>query len=122
FYDFIEIHPKSVYSHLIDMELIRDEWNMEDIMRKLIKLAKTVDIPVCATGNVHYLDETDGTFREVLVRSQGGANPLNRHSLPKVHFRTTYEMLKEFDFLGEKVAEEIEIDNPRAIADLVGDV
>lgn len=122
FYDFIEIHPKSVYSHLIDMELIRDEWNMEDIMRKLIKLAKTVDIPVCATGNVHYLDETDGTFREVLVRSQGGANPLNRHSLPKVHFRTTDEMLKEFDFLGEKVAEEIVIDNPRAIADLVGDV
>lgn len=40
FYDYIEIHPKAVYSHLIDMELIRDEWNMEDIMRKLIKLGK----------------------------------------------------------------------------------
>lgn len=122
FYDYIEIHPKSVYSHLIDMELIRDEWNMEDIMRKLIKLGKAVGIPVCATGNVHYLDETDGAFREVLVRAQGGANPLNRHSLPKVHFRTTNEMLKEFDFLGEKVAEEIVIDNPRAIVDLVGEV
>ena len=35
FYDYLEIHPKAVYSHLIDMELIRDEWNMEDIMRKL---------------------------------------------------------------------------------------
>ncbi|MDS9470618.1 PolC-type DNA polymerase III [Sporosarcina pasteurii] len=122
FYDYIEIHPKAVYSHLIDMELIRDEWNMEDIMRKLIKLGKAVDIPVCATGNVHYIDETDATFREVLVRAQGGANPLNRHSLPEVHFRTTDEMLKEFSFLGEQVAEEIVIDNPRAILERVGDV
>lgn len=122
FYDYIEIHPKAVYSHFIDMELIRDEWNMEDIMRKLIKLGKKVGIPVCATGNVHYIHETDATFREVLVRSQGGANPLNRHSLPAVHFRTTDEMLKEFAFLGEEVADEIVVRNPRKIVDLVGDV
>jgi len=122
FYDYLEIHPKPVYSHLVDMELIRDEWNMEDIMRKLIKLGKTVGLPVCATGNVHYLNETDQKFREVLVRSQGGANPLNRHSLPAVHFRTTDEMLEEFAFLGEKVAEEIVIDNPLAILERIGDV
>lgn len=122
FYDYLEIHPKPVYSHLIDMELIRDEWNMEDIMRKLIKLGKTVGLPVCATGNVHYLDKTDAMFRKVLVRSQGGANPLNRHSLPEVHFRTTDEMLEEFAFLGEKVAEEIVIDNPYAIMERIGDV
>ncbi|MHA6258745.1 PolC-type DNA polymerase III [Sporosarcina sp. CAU 1771] len=122
FYDYLEIHPKSVYSHLVEMELIRDEWNMEDIMRKLMKLGKKLDIPVCATGNVHYLDENDATFRKILVRSQGGANPLNRHSLPAVHFRTTDEMLEEFAFLGEKVAEEIVIDNPHAIMARIGDV
>ena len=122
FYDYLEIHPKAVYSHLIESEMIRDEWNMEDIMRKLMKLGKTVNLPVCATGNVHYLDETDAMFRKVLVRSQGGANPLNRHSLPAVHFRTTDEMLAEFSFLGEQVAEEIVIDNPRAIMERVGDV
>lgn len=122
FYDYIEVQPKAVYNHLIELELVRDEWNLEDIMRKLIKLGKKVGIPVCATGNVHYLNETDATFREVLVRSQGGANPLNRHGLPKVHFRTTDEMLKEFAFLGEEVAEEIVIDNPQKISDLVGDV
>ena len=122
FYDYLEIHPKAVYSHLIDLELIRDEWNMEDIMRKLMKLGKAVNIPVCATGNVHYIDETDAMFRKVLVRSQGGANPMNRHSLPAVHFRTTDEMLEEFAFLGKQIAEEIVIDNPRAIAERVGDV
>ena len=34
FYDYLEVHPKPVYSHLIELELIRDEWNLEDIMRK----------------------------------------------------------------------------------------
>ncbi|KXH80016.1 PolC-type DNA polymerase III [Sporosarcina sp. HYO08] len=122
FYDYLEIHPKAVYSHLIELELIRDEWNMEDIMRKMIKLGKKVGLPVCVTGNVHYIDETDATFRKVLVRSQGGANPLNRHSLPAVHFRTTDEMLEEFSFLGDQVAEEIVIDNPAAIVERIGNV
>ncbi len=122
FYDYLEVHPKPVYSHLVELELIRDEWNMEDIMRKLIKLGKKVNLPVCATGNVHYIDETDAVFRQVLVRSQGGANPMNRHSLPAVQFRTTDEMLEEFAFLGKDVAEEIVIDNPHAILARIGDV
>ena len=58
----------------------------------------------------------------MLVRSQGGANPMNRHGLPAVHFRTTDEMLEEFAFLGEQVAEEIVIDNPHAILERIGDV
>lgn len=122
FYDYLEIHPKALYAHLIELELIRDEWSLEDIMRKMIKLGKKLDIPVCATGNVHYLHETDANFREILVRSQGGANMLNRHELPKAHFRTTDEMLKEFAFLGEHVAEEIVIDNPLKIVERVEDI
>ena len=122
FYDYLELQPKPAYSHLIEMELIRDEWNLEDIMRKMIKLGKKVGLPVCATGNVHYIDETDAMYRQVLVRAQGGANPLNRHSLPEVQFRTTDEMLEHFSFLGEEVAEQIVIDNPRIVADRIGDV
>ncbi|MBY0222024.1 PolC-type DNA polymerase III [Sporosarcina aquimarina] len=122
FYDYLEIHPKPVYSHLLELDLIRDEWNLEDIMRKMLKLGKKTGLPVCATGNVHYLDETDATYRKVLVRSQGGANPMNRHSLPAVHFRTTDEMLKEFEFLGEEAAKEIVVENPLKIVERVGDV
>lgn len=122
FYDYLEIHPKPVYSHLIELELIRDEWNLEDIMRKMIKLGKKVGLPVCATGNVHYVDETDAMYRHVLVRSQGGANPMNRHKLPAVHFRTTNEMLEEFAFLGEETAKEIVVKNPLELLERVGDV
>ncbi|MEK3978043.1 PolC-type DNA polymerase III [Psychrobacillus sp. FSL K6-2836] len=122
FYDYLEIHPKEVYAHLIEAELVRDEWNLEDIIRKMIKLGKKLNLPVAATGNVHYLHENDAIFRKILVNSQGGANPLNRHGLPKVHFRTTNEMLDAFAFLGEDLAKEIVITNPQKIADSLEDI
>ncbi|AYC29277.1 PolC-type DNA polymerase III [Paenisporosarcina cavernae] len=122
FYDYLEVHPKEVYAHLIEMELVRDEWNLEDIIRKLLKLGKKLSLPVVATGNVHYVNETDAIFRQILVSGQGGANPLNRHSLPKVHFRTTNEMLEAFDFLGEETAREIVITNTHKIADRIDSI
>ncbi|ALC85996.1 DNA polymerase III [Bacillus sp. FJAT-22090] len=122
FYDYLEIHPKEVYSHLLELELVRDEWNLEDIIRKMIKLGKKLNLPVVATGNVHYLNENDAIFRKILVNSQGGANPLNRHELPKVHFRTTNEMLDAFSFLGEELAKEIVVTNPQKIADSIEDI
>ncbi|MBB5147838.1 PolC-type DNA polymerase III [Ureibacillus thermosphaericus] len=122
FYDYIEVHPKSVYSQLLDSGTIHDEWHLEDIIRKLVKLGKKMDKPVVATGNVHYLDEHDAIYRKILVSSQGGANPLNRYPLPKVHFRTTNEMLEEFAFLGPETAKEIVVTNSQKIADMIGDV
>jgi DNA polymerase-3 subunit alpha (Gram-positive type) len=122
FYDYIEVHPKAVYSQLIDSGTIHDEWHLEDIIRKLVKLGKKMDKPVVATGNVHYLNEHDAIYRKILVASQGGANPLNRYPLPKVHFRTTDEMIEEFAFLGEEVAKEIVVTNSQKIADMIGDV
>ncbi len=122
FYDYIEVHPKPVYSQLVDGGIIHSEWNLEDIIRKLVKLGKKMGKPVVATGNVHYLHENDHIFREILVSSQGGANPLNRHRLPKVHFRTTNEMLEEFDFLGPDLAKEIVVTNSQKIANMIGEV
>src|SRR5690606_4191580 len=55
--------------------------------------------------------------RQILINSQGGANPLNRHRLPSVHFRTTDEMLAEFSFLGADKAYKIVVENSNAITD-----
>lgn len=122
FYDYIEVHPKEVYAHLIELELVRDEEKLEDIISNLVKLGEKLGIPVVATGNVHYLEPRDKIYRKILVNSQGGANPLNRHKLPDVHFRTTNDMLEAFRFLGEEKAKEIVVTNTNKIADMIEEV
>jgi DNA polymerase III subunit alpha, Gram-positive type len=119
FYDYLEVLPKQVYAHLLEMELVRDNKALEDIIKNIILLGEKLDIPVVATGNVHYLNETDKIHRKILVNSQGGANPLNRHKLPDVHFRTTNEMLDSFAFLGAEKAKEIVVTNTNKIADMI---
>ncbi|SDM01545.1 PolC-type DNA polymerase III [Bacillus sp. OK048] len=119
FYDYLEVMPKEVNAPLIEMELVRDEKALEDIIGNIVKLGDKLGIPVVATGNVHYLNENDKIYRKILVNSQGGANPLNRHNLPDVHFRTTNEMLAAFSFLGKEKAKEIVVTNSNKIADMV---
>ncbi|MFC7784334.1 MULTISPECIES: PolC-type DNA polymerase III [unclassified Rossellomorea] len=119
FYDYLEVHPKEVYQHLIELDLVQSQKNLEDIIKNIVDLGKKLNKPVVATGNVHYLNENDKIYRKILVGSQGGANPLNRHELPDVHFRTTNEMLDAFSFLGKEKAKEIVVDNSNKIADLV---
>lgn len=72
-----------------------------------------------ATGDAHYLDKTDAVYRKILIHSQGGANPLNRHSLPDVHFRSTKEMLDAFSWLPEDQAHQIVVDNTHVVADWI---
>ncbi|KAB7708086.1 PolC-type DNA polymerase III [Bacillus aerolatus] len=122
FYDYLEIHPKEVYAHLLEMELVRDDHALEDIIKKVVELGERMQLPVAATGNVHYLNPTDKIHRKILVNSQGGANPLNRHELPDVHFRTTNEMLDAFSFLGKETAEKVVIENTNKIADMIDEV
>ncbi|MEG0439932.1 MAG: PolC-type DNA polymerase III, partial [Solibacillus sp.] len=122
FYDYLEVMPKPVYSQLVDGGTVHDEWALEDIIRRIVKLGKKLNLPVVATGNVHYLHETDAKFRQILIGSMGGANPLNRQQLPKVHFRTTDDMLKEFDFLGPDLAKEVVVTNTHLVADMIGEV
>ncbi len=119
FYDYLEIHPKPVYAPLIEKELVRDDQDLEDIIRNIVALGESLNIPVVATGNVHYLNKEDKIYRKILVSSQGGANPLNRHELPDVHFRTTDEMLTEFSFLGANKAYEVVVTNSNLIADQI---
>ncbi|MFK4997980.1 hypothetical protein ACI2OX_12875 [Bacillus sp. N9] len=104
------------------MELVRDEHDLEDIIKNIVNMGEELNIPVVATGNVHYLHEEDKIYRKILINSQGGANPLNRHELPDVHFRTTDEMLDEFSFLGKEKAYKIVVENTNKINEMIDDV
>lgn len=122
FYDYIEIMPKPVYAPLLQQELVKSEEDLEEIIGNLVQIGSDLNKPVIATGNVHYLEQTDKIYRQVLINSMGGANPLNRYDLPDVQFRTTDEMLEEFAFLGKEKAMEVVVTNTRQLADSFEDV
>ncbi|WNF91415.1 PolC-type DNA polymerase III [Vagococcus fluvialis] len=122
FYDYIEIMPKPVYAPLISAELVKNNEDMEDIIQNLVQIGDDLNKPVVATGNVHYINEEESIYRKILINSMGGANPLNRHPLPDVKFRTTNEMLEEFAFLGKEVAQKVVVDNTHLIAEMCEEV
>lgn len=121
FYDYLEIQPKPNYAPLLESGAIGNQGDLEDSLKKMVKLGAELDKPVVATGDVHYLNSQDAIYRQVLIGSQGGANPLNRTKLPAVPFRTTDEMLDLFSFLGKEGAHEVVVENSHRVADMVED-
>ncbi|MFS1518411.1 PolC-type DNA polymerase III [Bacillus sp. SCS-151] len=122
FYDYLEVFPPDLYKHLIELELVRNEDAIKDIITKIVDLSEKLAIPTVATGNVHHLDPEDKIYRRILIGSQGGANPLNRHKLPDAHFRTTDDMLEAMAFLGKERAKEIVVTNTVNIADQIDEI
>ncbi|SCC05580.1 PolC-type DNA polymerase III [Weissella bombi] len=122
YYDYIEIQPSANYLPEIEGELIKDEARLRELMMQAVKIGDELNKPVVVTGNVHYLNPEDAIYRKILISSQGGANPLNRHSLPELHLRTTQEMLDDFSWMGSDLAQKIVIDNTHVVADMIDDV
>lgn len=128
FYDFIEVNPPSILTHLIESEEFANELDLMNNIKKIIFAADSIDKLVCATGDVHTLDPDDNKFREILVSQKqpgGGFHPLYRSNIktiPNAFLRTTDEMLSDFEFLGEEKAKEIVITNTNKIVFEIEDV
>lgn len=92
---------------------------IKDFNRKVVELADELGKPVVATGDVHFLKKSDDIIRKILMAGQGFDDFDNQAPL---YLKTTEEMLKDFDYFGER-AKEFVIDNPNKIAEMVdGDV
>ena len=94
-------------------------------IKKVVRVTEEAGKIVVATGDVHHLHRDDKIYREIIVNQKvpgGGRHPLARNnitSIPSNHFRTTAEMLSDFEFLGNEKAYEIVVTNPNKIADMV---
>lgn len=118
FYDYIEVMPKGIYKPLIDRELVKTEADLEEIIQEIVEIGNELDKPVVATGNTHYLNREDAIYREILLGSLK-INQGKQLHLPEAHFRTTDEMLQDFNFLGADVAKQIVVTNPNLLADAI---
>ncbi len=127
FYDYVEIQPVSCYSHLVDSGEFANQLELIQNLKKIIKITKESGKIIVASGDVHHLNEEDKITREIIVNQKvpgGGRHPLSKYnvSIPSLHFRTTEEMMNEFEFLTESEKEEIVITNTNKIADMCENV
>lgn len=123
FYDYIELLPRATYAELYEEDgtgTISSFEQIENMNRYFYNLAKERGKLVTASSNVHYNNEEDYKIRSILLYGSGNVFRENQYKTDnKFYFRTTDELLDEFSYLGEEVANEIVVKNTNAIADMV---
>lgn len=123
FYDYIELLPRAEYAELYEEDgtgTISSFEQIEDMNRYFYNLAKERGKLVIASSNVHYNNEEDYKIRSILLYGSGNVFRENQYKTDnKFYFRTTDEMLDEFSYLGEEVANEIVVKNTNTIADMI---
>ncbi len=119
FYDYLEIQPLGNNRFMIDSPRVEAIRSVEDLMemnRKIVSLGEKYHKPVVATCDVHFIDPDDGVYRKIIMAAEGFADAENQ---PPLYFRTTEEMLTEFQYLGDEKAREVVITNPNLIAERI---
>ncbi len=120
-YDYLEIQPVCNNLFLLRPNKRRkrvaaeDLEDLRDYNRTILALGKELDKPVCATGDVHFLDPQEEVYRHILLDSKGFEDC--DEPLP-IYFKTTNEMLEEFAYLGTEDCRKVVVRDPNLIADM----
>ena len=133
YYDYLEIQPlgnnefyergakikNKNYNKLVDekdkeytiLKLTHDD--LININKKIVEVGDKLDKLTVATCDVHFLNKEDEIYRRILQAGQGYDDADMQAPL---YFRTTNEMLSEFEYLGDR-AYEIVVENTNKVAE-----
>ncbi|MCK5129687.1 MAG: PolC-type DNA polymerase III [Clostridiales bacterium] len=119
FYDYYEIQPLGNNEFMVRDGIVNDNDALIDTNKKIIALGEKNNKPVVATGDVHFLYPRDEYIRRILMHGQKYQDADLQAPL---YYRTTQQMLNEFDYLDSDKAYEVVVANPNLICDMIEDM
>lgn len=117
YYDYLEIQPTGNNNYLIRDPRFPNITGVEDLQainKQILALGDELGKLTVATCDVHFLNPEDALARKILQAGMGYPD----EEQPPLYFRTTEEMLAEFDYLGDR-AYEVVVENTNKINDMV---
>ena len=115
YYDYLEVQPLGNNDFYLREGLLNSKEDLIRINKDIVELGDKLNKLVVATCDVHFLNPEDEIYRRIIMAGQGYDDADMQAPL---YFRTTEEMLKEFDYLPEEKAYEIVVTNTNKVADM----